>query len=74
VISRAHPGRGCPRVAGQVKRSVREALAYERSLFDDLPPGLEAPRCFAHAERGGQYQVWLEDLGSDAMRWPARRL
>ena len=47
----------------------REALAYERGLFDDLPPGLEAPRWFGHAERGGQHQVWLEDLGSDAIRW-----
>jgi hypothetical protein len=47
----------------------REALAYERGLFDDLPLGLEAPRWFGHAERGGQHQVWLEDLGSDAIRW-----
>jgi hypothetical protein len=47
----------------------REALAYERGLFDDLPPGLWTPRWFGHAERGGQHQVWLEDLGSDAIRW-----
>jgi hypothetical protein len=47
----------------------REALAYQRGLFDDLPPGLEAPRWFGHAEPGGQHQAWLEDLGSDAIRW-----
>jgi hypothetical protein len=48
---------------------VREALAYERGLLEDLPPGLGAPRCFGHAEHGGQHQLWLEDLGMDAMRW-----
>jgi hypothetical protein len=48
---------------------VREALAYERGLLDDLPPGLGAPRCFGHAEHGGQHFLWLEDLGSDAIRW-----
>jgi hypothetical protein len=48
---------------------AREALAYERGLLDDLPPGLDAPRCFGHAERGGQHHLLLEDLGSDAMRW-----
>jgi hypothetical protein len=48
---------------------VREALAYERGLLQDLPPGLEAPRCFGHTEYGGQHQLWLEDLGSNAMRW-----
>jgi hypothetical protein len=46
----------------------REALAYERGLLDDLPPGLEAPRCFGYAEQGGQHHLWLEDLGSDANR------
>jgi hypothetical protein len=46
-----------------------EALAYERGLLDDLPPGLEAPRCFGRAEHGGQHHLWLEDLGSDAMCW-----
>jgi hypothetical protein len=48
---------------------AREALAYERGLLDDLPPGLGAPRCFGHAEHGGQHYLWLEDLGSDAIRW-----
>jgi hypothetical protein len=48
---------------------AREALAYERGLLDDLPPGLEAPRCFGRAEHGGQHHLWLEDLGSDAIRW-----
>jgi hypothetical protein len=48
---------------------AREALAYERGLLEDLPPGLEAPRCLGHTEHGGQHQVWLEDLGTDAMRW-----
>ena len=48
---------------------AREALAYGRGLLDDLPPGLEAPRCFGHAEHGGQHHLWLEDLGSDAIRW-----
>jgi hypothetical protein len=28
---------------------MREALAYERGLLDDLPRGSEAPRCFGHA-------------------------
>src|SRR5215207_9371895 len=48
---------------------AREALAYERGLLEDLPPGLEAPRCFGHTEPDGQHHLWLEDLGSDAMRW-----
>jgi hypothetical protein len=48
---------------------AREALAYERGVLDDLPPGLEAPQCFGHTEHGGQHHLWLEDLGSDAMRW-----
>jgi hypothetical protein len=48
---------------------AREALAYERGLLGDLPPGLDAPRCFGHAEHGGQHFLWLEDLGSDAIRW-----
>jgi hypothetical protein len=47
----------------------REALAYERGLLEDLPPGLSAPRCFGHTEHGSQHQLWLEDLGSDAIRW-----
>jgi hypothetical protein len=48
---------------------VREALAYECGLLDDLPPGLEAPRCFGQSEHGVQHFLWLEDLGSDAIRW-----
>ena len=48
---------------------AREALAYERGLLEDLPPGLEAPRCFGHTEHGSQHQLWLEDLGTDAVRW-----
>ena len=48
---------------------AREALAYERGLLEDLPPGLGAPRCFGRAEQGGQHNLWLEDLGSDAIRW-----
>jgi hypothetical protein len=48
---------------------VREALAYASGLLDDLPPGLEAPRCFGQSEHGGQHFLWLEDLGSDAIRW-----
>jgi len=48
---------------------AREALAYERGLLDDLPPGLEAPRCFGHTEHDGQHHLWLEDLGSTAMHW-----
>jgi hypothetical protein len=34
-----------------------------------LTAGLGAPRCFGHAEHGGQHFLWLEDLGSDAIRW-----
>jgi hypothetical protein len=49
--------------------TAREALVYERGLLDDLPPGLEAPRCFGHTEQDGQHHLWLEDLGSDVMRW-----
>ena len=48
---------------------AREALAYESGLLDDLPPGLGAPRCFGHTKHGGQHHLWLEDLGSDAIRW-----
>lgn len=48
---------------------AREALAYERGLLEHLPPGIEAPRCFGHTEPDGQHHLWLEDLGSDAMRW-----
>ncbi len=47
----------------------REALAYEGGLLVDLPPGLEAPRCFGHSEHEGQRFLWLEDLGADGMRW-----
>lgn len=42
---------------------AREALAYERGLLEDLPPGLRAPRCFGHTEHRSQHQLWLEDLG-----------
>jgi hypothetical protein len=31
----------------------REALAYARGLLDDLPAGLEAPRCLGHGDQGG---------------------
>jgi hypothetical protein len=56
-----------PWVADRVELSgPRGARPRTRS---HLPPGLEAPWCFGHAERGGQHQVWLEDLGLDAMRW-----
>src|SRR4029453_2589783 len=48
---------------------AREALAYERGLLEPLPTGIEAPRCFGHTEPDGQHHLWLEDLGSDAMRW-----
>jgi hypothetical protein len=48
---------------------VREALAYEPGLLDDLPPALGAPRCFGHVEHGGHHHLWLEDLGSDATLW-----
>jgi hypothetical protein len=48
---------------------AREAFAYERGLLEDLPAGLEAPRCFGHTEPDGQHHLWLEDLGSDTMRW-----
>jgi hypothetical protein len=56
-------------VTDRVELPAREALAYERGLLEDLPPGLEAPRCFGHTEHGSQHQLWLEDLGTDAMRW-----
>ena len=39
------------------------------TVLEDLPPGPGAPRCFGHAEHGGQHYVWLEDLGSDVIRW-----
>jgi hypothetical protein len=48
---------------------AREALAYERGLLEDLAPGVEAPQCFGHMEHGSQHQLWLEDLGTDAIRW-----
>jgi hypothetical protein len=48
---------------------VREALAYECGLLEGLPPALGAPGCFGHAEHGGHHQLWLEDLGSDAIHW-----
>src|SRR5512132_44734 len=55
------------RPGGTIRRARRSPT---NAVFsDDLPPGLEAPRWFGHAERGGQHQVWLEDLGSDAIRW-----
>ena len=38
------------------------------TALEDLPPGLGAPRSFGHAEHGGQHYLWLEDLGSDAIR------
>jgi hypothetical protein len=61
-----------PRTPGSPTRwnyPAREALAYERGLLEDLPPGLAAPRCFGHTEHGSQHQLWLEDLGTDAIRW-----
>ncbi|MGB3592962.1 MAG: hypothetical protein WA994_02210 [Ornithinimicrobium sp.] len=47
----------------------REALAYESGLLVDLPPGLEAPRCFGHSEHEGRRFLWLEDLGADVVPW-----
>jgi hypothetical protein len=58
-----------PRSPTRWNYPARETLAYERGLLEDLPPGLEAPRCFGHMEPDGQHHLWLEDLGSDAMRW-----
>jgi hypothetical protein len=67
VILKVLPATPGPRTAWNYP--AREALAYEQGLLDNLPPGLGAPRCFGHAKHGGQHNLWLEDLGSDAIRW-----
>jgi hypothetical protein len=51
----------------------REYLAYASGLLDDLPPGVQAPRCFGAEERpDGTAWLWLEDLAevSDASAGP----
>jgi hypothetical protein len=41
----------------------REAHAYESGLLDDLPGGLQAPRCFGVADQpNGDCWIWLEDV------------
>jgi Phosphotransferase enzyme family len=62
-----------PAGAGEARTAwshpAREAHAYETGLLKTLPPGLRAPRCFAHRQHGGRHFLWLEDLGDEAPRW-----
>jgi hypothetical protein len=54
-------------VADQVEPSgVRGARLRTRSARG---PAAGRRGAFGHAEHGGQHDLWLEDLGSDAMRW-----
>jgi hypothetical protein len=58
-----------PAFTGTWDYPVREALAYECGLLDDLPPSLDAPRSFGQSQHEGRQLLWLEDLGPDEMPW-----
>lgn len=53
---------------------MREADAYRSGLFDDLPEGLAAPRCFGIEELPNRScWLWLEDVAEEIPKWPITR-
>jgi hypothetical protein len=52
----------------------RELLLYRSGIYDDLPVGMAAPRCYHIDEQPGVYRLWLEDVseGPDTI-WPLER-
>lgn len=51
----------------------REVLAYESGIFEQLPPGLRAPRLFLADRRADSCWLWLEDLGDGGGQWDVAR-
>jgi hypothetical protein len=52
----------------------REVDAYRSGLFDKLPEGLAAPRCFGIEEfPNGSCWLWLEDVADEIANWPLER-
>jgi hypothetical protein len=51
----------------------REGEAYASGLFETLPAGLAAPRCFGIERRDGTLWIWLEDVADDASAWDIPR-
>lgn len=53
----------------------REYHVYRSGLFDELPPGLAAPRCYgAELMPGDVYRLWLEEIeGRPGQTWPLER-
>lgn len=49
----------------------RELLVYQSGLFDQLPVGLAAPRCYQIDELPGAGRIWMEDVREDiGATWP----
>jgi hypothetical protein len=49
----------------------RELLLYQSGLFDDLPAGIAAPRCFQVDELPNAGRIWMEDVREDlGATWP----
>jgi len=51
----------------------READAYQSGLFNNLPPCVAAPRCFAVTDYPNESWIWLEDVKDELARWPLQR-
>jgi hypothetical protein len=43
----------------------RELLLYQSGLFDTLPEGLVAPRCYHIDEEPDEGRIWMEDVRED---------
>jgi hypothetical protein len=49
----------------------RELLVYRSGLFDTLPEGFGAPRCYQIDEWPNGYRIWMEDVRDDVgTLWP----
>lgn len=49
----------------------RELLVYQSGLFDQLPTGLAAPRCYQIDELPSAGRIWMEDVSEDVgASWP----
>src|SRR5438309_914968 len=51
----------------------REGEAYASGLFETLPRGLAAPRCFGVERREGTLWIWLEHVADNAAHWGVER-
>jgi hypothetical protein len=56
-------------VADRVELSGARGACLRTRTAGRPAAGSGAPLCFGHAEHGGRHDLWLEDLGSDAIRW-----